>query len=149
MDQIDKRIILALQTDSSRSQRELAEVVGLSQNALWRRLKALEATGVVVGYRAVVDRRKLGYDLTAFVMLRTSSHSAEWLQRFRAHVGGISEVVGFYRVSGDFDYLLKIVAEDVAAYDRIYQRIIEKAELHTITSYFAMEAIFDERPVRP
>lgn len=147
LDQIDRRILAALQLDSARSQRELAEAVGLSQNALWRRLKALEADGIIRGYRARVAADAVGVGMLTFVMVRTRSHSVDWLRQFRAHIESIPEIVGFYRISGDYDYLLKIATKDMAAYDRVYQRIIEKTELETVTSYFSMESIFDDRPL--
>jgi len=147
LDHIDRRILNALQRDASRSQRDLADEVGLSQNALWRRLKALEAAGVVQGYTARVAPEAVGASLAVFVMLRTRRHSADWLRQFRAHVEAIPQVIGFYRISGDYDYLLKIAAGDMASYDSVYQRLIQMEGLQTVTSYFAMESIFDGRPL--
>lgn len=147
VDETDRRILRALQIDSSRSQRDLAEAVGLSQNALWRRLKQLESDGIIRGYCARIDRGAVGMGLVVFSMVRTRHHSADWLRGFRSHLATIPEIMGFYRISGDYDYMLKIVAEDIAAFDRVYQRITEKIELDTVTSYFTMEEIFDERPL--
>ncbi|MGP9811466.1 Lrp/AsnC family transcriptional regulator [Rhodopseudomonas sp. NSM] len=146
LDQINLRILAALQADSSRSQRDLADEVGLSQNAYWRRLKALEASGAIAGYGARVSQEAAGVPMTVFVMVRTRRHSAEWLRRFRTQVESIPEVVAFYRISGDFDYMLKIAARDMSNYDKVYQTIINKTELETVTSYFSMEAIIDGRP---
>lgn len=129
------------------SQRELADRVGLSQNACWRRLRALNDSGLLLGSTARIDRRKLGLDLVIFVMLRTRHHSAEWLLAFRRHVLTIPEVVDFHRIGGDYDYLLKVVTENMESYDRVYQRLIEKVELDSVTSYFAMEAIAEGRPL--
>ncbi|MCU9838798.1 Lrp/AsnC family transcriptional regulator [Ruegeria sp. WL0004] len=147
IDHIDTNILKALQRDASLSQRELAEQVGLSQNACWRRLKALTDDGVLKGSTARVAREKLGLDLVVFVMLRTRHHSAEWLQKFRTHVLTIPEVVDFHRIGGDYDYQLKVVTRDMASYDKVYQRLIEKVELDSVTSYFAMEAIAEGRPL--
>ena len=147
IDQIDKRLLRELQRDASLSQRELADRVGLSQNACWRRLKAMTAAGLLQGSTARIDRRQLGLDLVVFVMLRTRHHSAEWLATFRRHVLTIPEVVDFHRIGGDYDYLLKVVTEDMASYDRVYQRLIEAVELDSVTSYFAMEAIAEGRPL--
>ncbi len=147
MDHIDHKILRALQQDASLSQRELADRVGLSQNACWRRLKTLTDTGVLQGSTARVNREKLGLDLVVFVMLRTRHHSAEWLQTFRRHVLTIHEVVDFHRIGGDYDYQLKVVTQDMASYDKVYQRLIEKVELDSVTSYFAMEAIAEARPL--
>lgn len=147
IDQIDLSILRALQRDASLSQRELAEVVGLSQNACWRRLKALNDKNVLKGASMRVDRVKLGLDLVVFVMLRTRHHSAEWLDTFRRHVLTIPEVVDFHRIGGDYDYQLKVVTQDMASYDRVYQRLISSVELDSVTSYFAMETIAEARPL--
>ncbi|MFW8635170.1 Lrp/AsnC family transcriptional regulator [Cribrihabitans pelagius] len=146
-DQIDRAILRALQQDASLSQRELAETVGLSQNACWRRLKALNECGLLRGSKARIDRSQLGLDLVVFVLLRTRHHSAGWLQKFRRHVLTIPEVVDFHRIGGDYDYQLKVVTQDMASYDRVYQRLISGVELDSVTSYFAMEAIAEERPL--
>jgi Lrp/AsnC family transcriptional regulator, cysteine-sensing transcriptional activator len=145
IDHIDRRLLAALQKDASLSQRELAEHIGLSQNACWRRLQALNASGIIQGTTARLDRDKLGLGLVVFVMLRTRHHSADWLRTFRSHVSTIPEVTDFFRIGGDYDYMLKVVTEDMASYDGVYQRLIEKVELDSVTSYFAMEAILEQR----
>lgn len=147
LDQIDRSILRQLQRDASLSQRDLAEAVGISQNACWRRLKALNANEVLHGSTARVDRKALGLGLVVFVMLRTRHHSAEWLEEFRRHVQTIPEVVDFFRIGGDYDYLLKVVTESMDSYDSVYQRLISKVELDSVTSYFAMEAIVEQRPL--
>lgn len=146
-DHIDKLILSALQADAALSQRDLAERVGLSQNACWRRLKALRAAGVITGSTVRLDREKLGLGLVVFVMLRTRHHSADWLKSFRRHVSNLPEVVDFFRIGGDYDYMLKVVTHDMASYDAVYQRLIERVELDSVTSYFAMEAIEEQRPL--
>ncbi|MFA3915903.1 Lrp/AsnC family transcriptional regulator [Ruegeria hyattellae] len=147
IDHIDLKLLREMQLDASLSQRDLAERVGLSQNACWRRLKALTEAGVLQGSRARVAREKLGLKLVVFVMLRTRHHSAEWLQAFRRHVLTIPEVVDFHRIGGDYDYQLKVVTQDMTSFDKVYQRLIEKVELDSVTSYFAMEAIAEGRPL--
>ncbi len=146
-DQFNRAILNALQADAALTQRALAEKVGLSQNACWRRLQKLTEQGILRGSRARVCREKLGLDLVVFVMLRTRHHSADWLRDFRRHVLTIPEVVDFHRIGGDYDYMLKVVTEDMASYDRVYQRLIEGVALDSVTSYFAMEAIAEERPL--
>lgn len=144
-DQIDRALLRALQRDARLSQRELADKVGLSQNACWRRLKALYDSGLIEGHTIRLDPGRLGLDLTVFVMIRTRHHSKEWLQTFRGEVTGIPNVIDFYRIAGDYDYMLKVVVEDMNAFDRVYQRLIEKVDLDTVTSYMTMEAIADAR----
>ncbi|MCB2094207.1 MAG: Lrp/AsnC family transcriptional regulator [Rhodobacteraceae bacterium] len=147
LDQIDRRILEELQRDSSRSQRELADRVGLSQNACWRRLKALDNAGAIRSRTVVLDREKVGAGLVVIMMTRTRHHSANWLEAFRSHVAAIPEVVDFYRIGGDYDYLIKVVTRDMASYDAIYRRLIARVELETVTSYFSMEAIVEQRPI--
>ncbi|MDF1717598.1 MAG: Lrp/AsnC family transcriptional regulator [Antarcticimicrobium sp.] len=146
-DHIDRALLRALQADAGLSQRDLADRVGISQNACWRRLKQLTARGILQGSTARVNRQGLGLDLVVFVMLRTRHHSADWLQTFRRHVLTIPEVVDFHRIGGDYDYQLKVVTQDMASYDRVYRRLIEGVELDSVTSYFAMEAIAEGRPL--
>ncbi len=146
-DQIDRKILAELQKDASLSQRELAERIGLSQNACWRRLQALNASGIIRSSTVQLDRQKLGLGLVVFVMIRTRHHSADWLRQFRTHVSTLPEVVDFFRIGGDYDYMLKVVTEDMASYDRVYQRLIARIELDSVTSYFAMEAIEEQRPL--
>ncbi|WP_116131962.1 Lrp/AsnC family transcriptional regulator [Tropicimonas sp. IMCC34043] len=147
LDHIDLALLNELQRDSSLSQRALADRVGLSQNACWRRLRTLTDAGVLKGSSARLDRSALGLDLVVFVMLRTRHHSAAWLEAFRRHVQTIPEVVDFFRIGGDYDYLLKVVTGSMQSYDAVYLRLISGVELDSVTSYFAMEAIAENRPL--
>jgi Lrp/AsnC family transcriptional regulator len=145
LDQIDRALLRALQRDAAQSQRELAETVGLSQNACWRRLKALQDSGLIRSHTLRLAAPMLGLGLTVFIMVRTRHHSADWLATFRREVLNIPHVIDFYRIAGDYDYMLKVVAEDMNAFDQIYQRLTSKVELETVTSYITMEAIADAR----
>ncbi len=147
IDQIDHDILKALQQDAGLSQRELADRLDLSQNTCWRRLRSLNERGILQGSTARIDRQALGLDLVVFVMLRTRHHSADWLAQFRRHVLTIPEVVDFHRGGGDYDYQLKVVTQDMPSYDQVYQRLIGGVELDSVTSYFAMEAIAEGRPL--
>ena len=147
LEHFDCRILEELQRDSAQSQRVLAEKIGLSQNACWRRLKALEASGAIRKRTVVIDRERLGGGFVVFSLIKTRHHSADWLRRFRQHVSTIPEVIDFFRIGGEYDYLMKIIASDMAGYDKVYKRLIENVELETVTSYFAMEAIEEQRPV--
>ncbi|GGG61682.1 transcriptional regulator [Salipiger pallidus] len=147
IDHLDRRILAELQRDSSQSQRALSERVGLSQNACWRRLKALEAEGVIRNHTVVLDRKLLDAGLVVFVMVKTRHHSADWLRQFRNHVSAIPDVIDFFRIGGDYDYLLKIITRDMNSYDEVYKRLIDGVELETVTSYFGMEAIEEQRPI--
>jgi Lrp/AsnC family transcriptional regulator len=145
LDQIDRNILRALQRDASLSQRDLAEQVGMSQNACWRRLKALQDSGIIKGMTIRLDAKAIGLGLTVFVMIRTRHHSQAWLESFRKEVSAIQNVVDFYRIAGDYDYMLKVVAEDMNDFDRVYQRLIARLDLDTVTSLITMEQIADNR----
>lgn len=141
LDHIDRRILRELQKDSSRSTAEIADRVGLSMNACWRRIKQLQRQGIVRKQVTLLDPNALGLGLTAFVQVRTSQHTEEWFDQFAGSIRQIEEVVEFHRVSGDYDYLLKVIVSDIADFDRVYKRIIKAAPLQDVTSYFSMEKI--------
>lgn len=147
LDQIDRRILDISQRHGALSQRELAARVGLSQNALWRRLKRLEEDGVLLGTRRRVCAERLGLDLTVFVMVRTRNHSDDWIETFRAHVARIPQVVEMHRIGGDWDYMLKVVTRGMAGYDRVYKRLTTGIELETVTGFFSMETMLEDRPL--
>ncbi|MET1026464.1 MAG: Lrp/AsnC family transcriptional regulator [Dongiaceae bacterium] len=139
LDRIDARILMSLQADSAQAVADLAEAVGLSANACWRRVKRLEELGVIRGRVALLDPAKIGLGVTVFVSVRTNEHNEDWLRQFAEAVAQIPEVVEFYRMSGDIDYLLKVVVADIAHYDRVYKRLIKSVKLTDVSSSFAME----------
>ena len=141
MDSIDKKILTCLQNDSSLSIAEVSERVNLSQTPCWRRIQNLEKTGVIKKRVAILARDRINVGVTVFVSLKTRQHNREWLEKFARAVEGLPEVVEFYRMSGDVDYLLKVVVPDIAAYDAVYKRLIEKIDLDDVSSTFAMEEI--------
>jgi len=147
IDHFDILLLEELQRDATQSQRALSQKVGLSQNACWRRLRQLETAGVIEGRTVVINRYLVGAELVVFVMIKTRHHSEEWLNRFRTHVTNIPEVVDFYRIGGEYDYMLKIITQNMAGYDQVYRKIIAKIDLETVTSFFAMEAIAEQRPI--
>ncbi|MEH3048469.1 MAG: Lrp/AsnC family transcriptional regulator [Sphingomonas adhaesiva] len=141
LDPIDRRILAILQEDATVPIADIGERAGVSQTACWKRIKRLERDGVIARRVAVLDRDRLGLGVTVIVAVRTAQHSDEWLQMFAEGVSRIPEVVEFYRMSGDIDYLLKIVARDIADYDRIYRKLTKVAPLHDVSSSFAMQEI--------
>jgi Lrp/AsnC family transcriptional regulator len=141
VDETDRRILACLQEDATMPVAEVARRVGLSATPCWRRIQKLEEAKVVRGRVALLDGSKLNVGTTAFVFVRTSQHSAEWLQQFAAVVREMPEVVEFYRLSGQVDYLLKVVVPDIAAYDRFYKKLIGRIELSDVSTSFAMEQI--------
>jgi Lrp/AsnC family transcriptional regulator len=142
LDPTDKRILRAVQEDATISMQALADRVGLTANPCWRRLKRLEAEGVIQRRIAVIDAASVGLPMTAFVGIRISRHDGEWLAAFAAAVRNIAEIVECHRVSGELDYLLKVVIEDVGHYDRIYQRLISMVPgLIDVSTSFSMERL--------
>jgi Lrp/AsnC family transcriptional regulator len=147
IDRLDLKILTELQRNGAISQRELADAVGLSQNACWRRLRRLQESGIITGVGSAIDLAALGLDLTVFVMIRTRHHSREWSVSFRGHVERLPEVIDFYRIGGDWDYLIKVVTRGMSGYDAFYQKLITDFELDTVTGFFSMEALVQNRPV--
>jgi len=141
LDRFDRGILGVLQRDASLPVEEIASEIGLSPSPCWRRIKALEDRGFIRRRVALLDRRQLNVNVTAFVAVRTNQHTTDWSQRFAKVVSEIPEVVEFYRMSGHTDYLMKIVIPDIAAYDGVYKRLIDKIPMFDVTSMFAMEEI--------
>ncbi|MDG2521036.1 Lrp/AsnC family transcriptional regulator [Caulobacter segnis] len=140
-DTIDRRLMAILQEDATTPIAELAERVGLSQTPCWKRVKRLQDAGVITKRVALLDRDALGLGLTVFVAIRTNRHDEEWLEAFATGARGLPEVVELYRMSGEVDYLMKVIVKDIAAYDRFYKRLIATAPLSDVSSSFAMEQI--------
>ncbi|WP_245512894.1 Lrp/AsnC family transcriptional regulator [Enterovirga rhinocerotis] len=138
-DAIDRKILDVLQEDSSLPIATVAERVGLSSGPCWRRIKRLEEKGVIKRRVAVVDRRKLNLATTVFIAVKAPRHAAEWSEAFRRVIDGFPEVVEAWRLTGDIDYLLKVVVPDVAAYDGFYQRLITRLDFSNISASIAME----------
>jgi Lrp/AsnC family transcriptional regulator len=141
MDRADRRILDCLQEDASLPVAEIAERVGLSTTPCWRRIQKLEKAGVIRKRVALLDPGKLNVGVTVFVRVKAGAHSYDWLERFAEAISRIDEVVEFYRMSGDIDYLLRIVVPDIASYDAVYKRLITVADFAEVNSNFAMEQI--------
>ncbi len=141
MDEMDLKILALLQEDGGLSNTEIADRIGLSATPCWRRIRQLEEAGTIRRRVALLDREALNVGVTVFVNVRTNQHTPDWLTRFAAAVEKIPEVVEFYRMAGDVDYLLRIVVPDIAAYDGVYKRLIASIDLYDVSSSFAMEEI--------
>jgi Lrp/AsnC family transcriptional regulator len=141
MDAIDRKILAVVQQDASLSVAEIGTRVGLSSTPCWKRLQRLEADGVIMRRVALIDPEKIGLGITVFVSIETGDHSQEWLKRFAEVVGAMPEVMEFYRMAGDVDYMLRVVVPDIQGYDGFYKRLIATVPLKNVTSRFAMERI--------
>jgi len=141
LDTFDLRILALLQQDASQPLAEIAAAVGLSPTPCWRRIQKLEEAGHIRRRVALLDRTKLKAGVTVFIAVKTARHTMEWLERFHAAVHDLPEIVDFYRMSGDIDYLLKAYVSDISAYDALYKKLISRIELSDVTSMFAMEEL--------
>jgi len=141
MDPTDKAILAVLQRDSTTPVSEIAESVGLSATPCWRRIKKLEEEGVIQRRVALADPAALNLSLTAIISVKTAQHSEAWLKRFADVVRRIPEIVEVHRMSGEVDYMMKVVVPDMAHYDRVYKRLIAAAEFSDFTSTFSMEVL--------
>ena len=141
LDRLDIAILDALQHDSSLSVAALSERIGLSSTPCWKRLKRLEEAGIIQAKVVLLDRKKVGLPVTVFVSICTARHDEKWFSEFASAVMALPEVVEFHRMSGDVDYLLKVVTSDIDGYDRFYKRLIRVAELTSVSSAFSMEEI--------
>jgi Lrp/AsnC family transcriptional regulator len=141
MDDIDKKILFILQHDAETSLAEIAKSVHLSQTPCWRRIQKLRDAGVIRKQVALCDAAALNVGVTVFVSVRTNHHTLAWLEQFAQGVRQIPEIVEIYRMSGDIDYLLRVVVPDIAGYDAVYKKLIKVADLHDVSSSFAMEQL--------
>src|SRR6201987_578197 len=141
MDAIDRKILAVLQDDASLSVADIGSRVGLSSTPCWKRIQRLEAEGVIQKRVALVDQDKIGLAITVFVSIETGDHSQEWLDRFAREVSAMPQVMEFYRMAGDVDYMLRVVVADMQSYDVFYKRLIATVPLKNVTSRFAMEKI--------
>ena len=140
LDRQDRVILAKIQADASQSVGELAEQVGMSKSACWRRLQKLEEMGVIRGRVALLDANTLNLSLTVYISVRTNQHNDDWAARFQQATQQIPGVLEVYRMSGDLDYLIKAVVVDMPDYDRLYKRLI-KADIYDVSSSFVMETI--------
>lgn len=141
LDRIDREILRKLQADATASLAEIAEAVGLTPTPCWKRIRRLERDGVITSRVTLIDPAKVGLPVSVFVAVETADHSAPWIERFADTVSAMPEVMEVWRMSGDIDYLLRVVVPDIAAYDAFYRRLIAAVPLRNVTSRFAMERV--------
>ncbi|MDV9033029.1 Lrp/AsnC family transcriptional regulator [Pseudomonas sp. RAC1] len=142
MDSFDRQILMHLQRDVSTPLKDLADSVNLSTTPCWKRIKKLEEQGLIRSKVALLDQTKVGLGLTVFVHIKTRHHDKEWLENFADTVKNYDQVMEFYRMAGDWDYLLRVVVKDIGAYDDFYKKLITECKgLSDISSDFAMEQI--------
>jgi Lrp/AsnC family transcriptional regulator len=143
MDRIDKNILLLLQSDATLPVADIAKRVGLSTTPCWRRIQKLEEEKIIQRRVAILDAKKVNVGVTVFVSIKTDQHNKEWLMRFAEVITAFDEVVEFFRMSGQVDYLLKVVVPDIESYDEFYKKLVSNVEIEDVSSTFAMERIKD------
>jgi len=141
MDRLDRMILTILQEDATVPVAEIGRRVGLSTTPCWRRIQKMEEEGVIKGRVAVLEPSKVNAKVTVFVFVTTNQHNEDWMIRLSRIIGEFPEVVEFYRMSGQIDYLLKVVVPDIEAYDSFYKKLVAKIDIMDVSSAFAMERI--------
>lgn len=141
MDEMDRRILKILQEDASLSASDVARQVGLSSSPCWKRINRMRDDGIIKRQTAILDASRLGFGLTVFVSIKTGEHSSDWLAEFSGKITAMPEVMEFHRMSGDVDYMLKVVVRDMKSFDDFYKHLIDIAALSDVTSRFSMETI--------
>ncbi len=142
-DELDLKILRYVQRDASHSIDTMADEIGLSRNACWRRIKRLEADRVIDRRVAILDPESVDLGLMIYVLVRTHDHEPGWLKKFKAAVESMHQIVGAHRMSGDLDYVLRVRVRDVKEYDRFYQKLISKVPISEVSASFVMEDIKD------
>ncbi len=141
LDKIDRKLLALLQADCTLSIAAMADQVGLSQTPCWKRIQRMEADGTIERRVALLNPERLGLGLTVFVSIEAGDHSPDWIERFARAVAGFPEVVEVHRMAGDIDYMLRVVARDIAAYDAFYKRLIGSVPIKNVSSRFSMERV--------
>ena len=141
MDKIDRKLLALLQEDADRPLNDLAEAVNLTATPCWKRIQKLQQSGVIRKKVVLCDPAKLNVGVTVFVAVKTLNHNDQWLRKFAAAVQSIPEIVEAYRMSGDIDYMLRVVVPDITGYDAVYRKLIRAVELSDVSSSFAMERL--------
>ena len=142
LDRVDRQILALLQTNASLPIQQIADQVGLSVNPCWRRIRQMEAHGVIQGRVALVDPQKVGLGLTVYVRIKTNQHSASWAKKLNEVIAAMPEILECHRIGGDVDYLLKVIVPDIAGYDRTYKALIDRLpSLADVSALFSMERL--------
>ena len=141
MDSTDRKILNLLQTDASLTVKQIAQQIALSVTPCWKRIQKLEQNGFIRARVALLDPKKVNASVTVFMAIKTDQHTSDWIERFNREVSQLPEVMEIYRMSGEIDYLLRVVVSSIEAHDAFYKKLIDRIELANVTSSFAMEQI--------
>ena len=141
LDQRDRKILDLLQRNAGVPVAEVAEQVALSPSACSRRIQRLEEAGYIRGRIAVLDRERIGVPTTVFALIKTAHHSDDWIETFRKAISDIGEIVEAHRLTGSYDYILKVVLPRVEHYDVVYRRLVKRIELFDVSAFISMEVL--------
>ncbi|MDD9923271.1 MAG: Lrp/AsnC family transcriptional regulator [Boseongicola sp.] len=141
LDELDRKILRALQEDAGQSLDEIAKVVGSSKTPVWNRIKKMRESGVIGQQTVVLDAEALGFEACFFVLIRTSAHEASWQAKFLQALRSRPEVLEAHRLAGDIDYILKVRVKNARAYDDFYQALIGEVQIYNVTALLSMEEI--------
>ncbi|SEP00633.1 transcriptional regulator, AsnC family [Salinihabitans flavidus] len=141
VDDMDRKILDALQRDASLSLDEIARQVGSSKTPVWNRIRKLREAGIIRQQTVILDAEALGFEACFFVLIRTSEHEAEWQANFLKALQDRPEVLEAHRLAGDIDYILKVRVKNARAYDTFYQALISEVRVHNVTALLSMEEI--------
>jgi Lrp/AsnC family transcriptional regulator len=139
LDEVDRKILYYLQRDASMTIKEIAAKVHLSPTPCWKRIQRMEEDGVIRGRVVLLDPNKVDAAVTVFIAVKTDQHNTAWSEKFAFEMSSIPEILEIYRMSGEVDYLLRVVVADIAAFDNLYKKIIDRIALSNVTSTFAIE----------
>jgi len=143
-DDIDRILLKQLQIDASLSTDRLAQLAGISKTAAWNRIQRLQQKGIIQKQVAVLDATLLGLHETFFIAIKTNKHNEQWLIKFNAVIKRHPEIVEAHRLSGDTDYLLKVLVASTRDFDELYKRIVSAIDLFSVTSSLSMEVLKNE-----
>jgi len=141
LDEMDRKILAALQDDASQSLDEIARRVGSSKTPVWNRIRRMKDQGVILRTTALLEPEALGLEACFFVLVRTSEHEADWQRRFLDVLRRRPEVMEAHRLAGDIDYILKVRVRNARAYDTFYQALISEVRIYNVTALLSMEEI--------
>lgn len=139
IDQVDLRIVSLLQKDASLSIKEISSKIGLSPTPCWTRIQKLQDKGIIKRKTAILDPIKLGYNNRVFIFIKTSKHNRNWSDQFKDYILKQDNVLGLYRISGSYDYLIDVLSKNIKDFDKFYKNLIENVEIFEVSSSFVME----------
>lgn len=143
LDDLNRKILRALQRDAGQSIDGIAKALGSSRTAIWTRIRRLRQDGVIKKQTVILDPEAVGVGCCFYVLVRTARHGAAWMEAFLTALQARPEIIEAHRLAGDVDYILKVRVASPAAYDAFYRDLVADIEIHNVTSLLSMEALID------